>query len=310
MADAAFVGEWLSIVVSHHTALHFCLGEQIKASVKRSVLARLVGVPSQNVTNESSLTPALQELLDSVPESDSPVSTNTFRYDGGDTELEGFFAAPAESDEKRPGVLVLHDWFGLVDHVKVRAQMLARLGYVALAGDVYGADTRPTSNEEAAGLAGKYYGDVDLFRARVLANLEALRAHPRVDPSRIAVMGYCFGGSGALEAARAGADVKGVVAFHGGLGTSKPAEPGSVTASVLVLTGAQDPVVPSQAVDTFEDELRNAGVADWQVVNYSGAMHAFAVPDTNFPEMGAQFQETANRRSWQAMEDFFEEIFA
>lgn len=267
-------------------------------------------VASQNVTNESTLTPALQELLDSVPESGSPVSTDSFRYDGGDTELEAFVAAPADTDGKRPGILILHDWFGLVDHVKVRAQMLARLGYVALAGDVYGADTRPTSGDEAAGLAGKYYGDVDLFRSRVLANLETLRADPRVDTSRIAVMGYCFGGSGALEAARAGADVRGVVAFHGGLGTGKPAEQGSITASVLVLTGAQDPVVPPEAVDTFEDELRNAGVDDWQVVTYSGAMHAFAVPDTNAPDMGAQFQETANRRSWRAMEDFLEEIFA
>lgn len=267
-------------------------------------------VASHHVTNDSSLTPALRDLLDSVPESGAPVSTDTVRYDSGDTELEGFFAAPSGSDAKRPGVLVLHDWFGLVDHVKVRAQMLARLGYVALAGDIYGADTRPASNDEAAGLAGSYYGDVDLFRTRVLANLEALRADPRVDTSRIAIMGYCFGGSGALEAARAGADVKGVVAFHGGLGTSKPAEPGSIAASVLVLTGAQDPVVPTEAVETFEDELRSADVADWQVVTYSGAMHAFAVPDTDAPEMGAQFQATANRRSWRAMEDFLEEIFA
>jgi dienelactone hydrolase len=262
------------------------------------------------VTNETSLTPALQDILDSVPERGAPVNTATARYASGDTELEGFFAAPSDLDAPRPGVLVLHDWFGPVDHVKVRAQMLARLGYVALAGDIYGADTRPSSNEEASSLAGRYYGDVELFRARVLANLDALRADPRVDASRIAIMGYCFGGSAALEAARAGADVRGVVAFHGGLGTSAPAEPGSITASVLVLTGAEDPVVPTEAVDTFEDELRNAGVTDWQVTSYSGAMHAFAVPDTNAPEMGAAFQETANRRSWRAMEDFLEEVLA
>jgi dienelactone hydrolase len=260
------------------------------------------------VTDNSTLTPALQRLLDSVPETGAPVETATTRYREGTTELEGFFAAPADSDGPLPGVLVLHDWFGPVDHVKVRAQMLARLGYVALAGDIYGAGSRPASNDEAAALAGKFYGNVDLFRARVLANLEALRADPRVDPSRIAVMGYCFGGSGALEAARAGADVQGVVAFHGALGTGAPAEPGSISTPVLVLTGAEDPIVPQDAVETFEDELRNAGAPDWQVVSYSGAMHAFAVPDTDHPDMGAQFQETANRRSWRAMQDFFDEV--
>jgi dienelactone hydrolase len=264
------------------------------------------------VTDNSTLTPALQQLLDSVPGSDAAIRTDTARYTDGDTELEGFFAAPADAADQapRPGILVLHDWFGPVDHVKVRARMLARLGYVALAGDVYGVDTRPSSNQEAAALAGTYYGDVELFRARVLANLEALRADPRVDASRIAVMGYCFGGSAALEAARAGADVRAVVVFHGGLGTSAPAQPGSITGSVLVLTGGEDPVVPTDAVTTFEDEMRDAGVSDWQVVTYSGAMHAFAVPDTNSPEMGAAFQETANRRSWRAMESFLDEVLA
>jgi dienelactone hydrolase len=261
------------------------------------------------VTHEPTLTPALQALLDSVPEP-AAIRTGIARYDGGETELEGFFAAPADSDTPRPGILVLHDWFGPVDHVRVRAQMLARLGYVALAGDIYGADTRPSSTEAAATLAGTFYADVALLRARVLANLDALRADRRVDASRIVVMGYCFGGSAALEAARAGADVRGVVAFHGGLGTSAPAEPGNITASVLVLTGSDDPVVPTEAVDRFEDELRDAGVSDWQVVTYSGAMHAFAVPDTDAPEMGAAFHDRANRRSWRAMENFLEEVLA
>ncbi|GAA2013083.1 dienelactone hydrolase family protein [Nakamurella flavida] len=261
------------------------------------------------MTHDADLSPALQQLLDSVPES-GPITTDTVRYAEGDTELEGFLAAPAGSGGTLPAVLVLHDWFGVVDHVKVRARMLARLGYVALAGDLYGADVRPASNEEAAGLAGRYYGDVELFRARVLANLDALRADPRVDPDRVVVMGYCFGGSAALEVARAGADVRGVVAFHGNLGTGAPAVPGSITASVLVLTGAADPVVPDTAVATFQDEMRHAGVEDWQVVTYSGAMHAFAVPDTDAPGMGAAFQERANRRSWRAMEDFLAEVSA
>lgn len=260
------------------------------------------------MTAAASLAPDLQRLLESVPDPVTPVETGSVRYSDGDTELEGFLAAPAGAGERRPGVLVLHDWGGSGDHVRVRAQMLARLGYVALAGDVYGVDVHPASGEECAALAGTYYADVPLFRSRVLANLDALRVDPRVDPSRVAVMGYCFGGSGALEAARAGADVRAVVAFHGALGTGAPAEPGAVTASVLVLTGADDPLVPASAVEAFQDELRSAGAADWQVVSYSGALHAFAVPGVNAAEHGAAYQETADRRSWRAMQDFFADV--
>lgn len=255
-----------------------------------------------------SLTPALSDLLASVPE--APVTSETVRFSSDGTELEGYLARPSGDDSPRPAVLVLHDWFGMTDHVRVRAEMLARLGYVALAGDIYGVDSQPKDGGEAGSLAGKFYGDVDLFRARALANLEKLRADPSVDSSRIAVMGYCFGGSGALEVARAGADVAGVVSFHGNLRTGAPAEPGSVTAPVLVLTGADDPVVPPESVVAFEDELRAAGADDWQIVSYSGALHAFAVPGTNMPEHGAAFQETANRRSWAAMNDFFGEVLA
>jgi dienelactone hydrolase len=255
-----------------------------------------------------SLTPALRDLLDSVP--DAPVTTETVRFDSDGTALAGYVARPADVDGPRPGVLVLHDWFGHTDHVKVRAEMLARLGYVALAGDIYGIDSQPEDGEQAGSLAGAFYGDVDLFRARALANLEQLRADPGVDSSKIAVMGYCFGGSGALEIARAGAEIAGAVSFHGNLSTGAPAEPGSVTAPVLVLTGADDPVVPPAAIAEFEDEMRAAGADDYQIVSYSGALHAFAVPGTNMPEHGAAFQATANRRSWLAMKDFFAEVLA
>jgi len=251
------------------------------------------------------MTPELQRILDTVPAAD--VETGTVRLAAGDTELEGYLAAPA-GDGRRAGVLVLHDWAGMTDHVRVRAQMLARLGHVALAGDVFGRENQPADQGESQRLAGQLYGDVALFRERVLANLDALRADPRVDPSRVVVMGYCLGGSGALEAARAGADVAGVVSFHGGLGTGAPAEPGSITGSVLVLTGADDPMVPISAVQGFEDELRVAGAPDWQVVTYSGALHAFAVPGVDAPEHGAAYQETADRRSWRALQDFLAEV--
>jgi len=256
------------------------------------------------------LSPELRELLATVPDPGG-VEAGPVAYDDRGTALEGYLATPARASDGslRPAVLVLHDWFGVVGHVAVRAQMLARLGYTALAGDVYGRGVRP-GPEGAAAEAGRWYGDVPAFRARLSASLERLRAEPGVDPERIAVMGYCFGGSGALELARSGADVAGVASFHGGLGTSLPAEEGVVTAPLLVMTGAADPVVPDEDVVAFEDELRAAGAPDWQVVSYSGAMHAFAVPGTDSPEHGAQFQATANRRSWQQLTTFLDEVFA
>ena len=139
--------------------------------------------------------------------------------------------------------------------------------------------------------------------------IERLRAEPGVDPARVAVMGYCFGGSGALELARSGAELAGAVSVHGRLATAAPAEKGAISAPLLVLTGAADPVVPDEQVIDFENELRAADAPDWQVVSYSGAMHAFTMPDTNAPDHGAMYDATANTRSWTAMKAFFDEIF-
>jgi dienelactone hydrolase len=285
------------------------------------------GHPARRLTSEyrdgvtdtdapQNLSPDLERLLATVPDPGG-VESGDVVYRDGTADLEGFLARPtrassdspdsSESSESRPGVLVLHDWFGVVDHVKVRAQMLARLGYVALAGDVYGQGVRP-GPEGAAAEAGRWYGDVEAFRARLLASLERLRAEPGVDPERIAVMGYCFGGSAALEIARSGAPVAGVASFHGGLSTGAPALPGAVSAPILVMTGSADPVVPDDAVVAFEDELRNAGAPDWQIVTYSGAMHAFAVPEVDSPEHGAQYQAVADRRSWAQLQTFLAEV--
>jgi dienelactone hydrolase len=209
-------------------------------------------------------------------------------------------AHDAAANEPRPGIIVVHDWLGVGPNVQLRAQMLARLGYVAFAADIYGADERPTP-ETAPQLVRKFYGDLDLMRARVRAAYDTLVELPQVDENRIAVMGYCFGGSVALEFARTGAELRAAVSFHGRLLVHDPSDAANIRAAVLVLTGGADPVVPDSLIAEFQDELRGAPDVDWTVVTYSGAPHAFTVP-------GPHYRKAADARSWQAMADFFDEV--
>lgn len=251
--------------------------------------------------------PSLTAILDREPEPPGGVVTSEVEYDVDGTTCRGFLAAPA-GDSPAPGVLVLADWSGVNDYARMRCEMLARLGYVAFAGDVYGAGTTATP-EEAPGLAGGFYGNLPLWRARLTGAFDRLLAEPRVDRSRTAAIGYCFGGSGALQLARTGTDVTGVVGFHGVLQVGPDGEAAGIRAKLLVLTGAVDPIVPDSAVTAFEDELRGVPALDWQVTTYAGAMHAFTLPDADAPDHGAQFQATAERRSWTAMRTFFDEVF-
>jgi dienelactone hydrolase len=264
--------------------------------------------PALPVTYNEPLSEGLQAVLDSVPQTHE-ISTSETLYESGGVEYGAFRAAPTVGEGPRPAVLIISDWSGLGDHARVRAQMLARLGYIAIAGDVYGGGVH-LGPDQAGEQAGRFYGDTTLFRERMKANLEHVRTEPGVDPDRIAVMGYCFGGSASLELARSGAELAGVVSFHGGLQTGAPAEPGAIRSPLLVLTGSADPVVPDEAVHGFEDEMRAAGAEDWQLHTYSGALHAFTMPDANSPEQGAAFDAKANARSWVAMSAFFDEIFA
>jgi dienelactone hydrolase len=237
------------------------------------------------------------------------VKTRTVEYKQGETVLEGIVAWDTSGPARKPGILVVHDWMGVGPYVKMRAEQLAAMGYVALAADIYGKGVRPKDGKEAGALAGKYRsGDRALLRARVNAALEALRKQPGVDPARVAAIGYCFGGSTVLELARSGADLLGVVSFHGGLATGTP-DASKVKAKVLVLHGADDPNVPPDEVAAFEDEMRKGGV-DWQLVKYSGAVHSFTQQAAgNDNSKGAAYNAAADRRSFQAMKDFFAEIF-
>jgi dienelactone hydrolase len=236
------------------------------------------------------------------------IKTETVEYKDGDTVLEGYLAYDSKKAAKRPGVLVVHEWTGLGSYVKHRTEELAKLGYTAFAADIYGKGVRPTDPKEAGAIAGKYKSDRALLRRRVQLGLEQLLKHKTVN-GKAAAIGYCFGGTAVLELARSGAPIAGVVSFHGGLDTPHPEDAKNIKAKVLALHGADDPHVPPEQVKSFEDEMRAAG-ADWELVKYSKAVHAFTNPDAgNDNSKGAAYNAEADRRSWQAMQDFFHEIF-
>ncbi|WP_193212210.1 dienelactone hydrolase family protein [Luteolibacter marinus] len=234
----------------------------------------------------------------------------TVEYDQGGTTLEGFHVYNDAFPGKRPGVLIIHQWTGLTDYEKMRARLLAEMGFNVFAADIYGKGIRPQP-PEAGKEAGKYKDDRDLYRARLDAGLEVLKKDEHTDATKIAAIGYCFGGTGVLELARSGADLAGVVSFHGGLGAGdgKAAAKGGVKAKVLVCHGADDPFVPADELSGFQQEMRDAG-ADWQFIAYSGAVHAFTqkmAGDDN--SKGAAYNEKADRRSWEHMKLFFAELF-
>jgi dienelactone hydrolase len=245
------------------------------------------------------------------------IKTKDLKYADGEVVLEGFLAwnetattgVANPSARTAPGILVVHQWMGLTDYEKRRCEQLAKMGYVAFALDIYGANIHPTNQQEAGQEAGKYKNDRDLFRRRLQRGLEQLRSQPDVDPNRIAAIGYCFGGTGVLELVRSGAEINGVVSFHGGLDSPSPNDGKNITAKILICHGADDPFVPQEDIAAFKKELNDARV-DWQMNYYSGSVHSFTQPmagDDN--TKGAAYNETADRRSWAAMQLFFDELF-
>ncbi len=237
------------------------------------------------------------------------IKTETVEYKDGDTVLQGILAYDDATKDKRPGVLVVHDWMGVSDHTRDVAQDVAKLGYVVFAADIYGKGVRPADREAAGKLAGQYKADRALLRQRVNAGLTQLTQHKLVDPAKVAAIGFCFGGTTVLELARSGASVAGVVSFHGGLDSPTPADGKHIKSKVLVLHGADDPFVKADDIAAFQDELRKAGV-DWQMNYYGDAVHAFTQKWVGTDKSkGAAYNEPAARRSWQAMKAFFVEIF-
>jgi dienelactone hydrolase len=238
------------------------------------------------------------------------MKTEHLEYQDGTTTLRGFLAYDDKQTGKRPGILVMPEAFGLGAHAKGRAERLASLGYVALAGDPYGGGVEYTDLQEAIKYASALREDATKFRQRARVALDKLASLPQVDASRLAAIGFCMGGTFALELARDGAPLRGVVSFHGGLETQRPATPGQIKAKILVCTGADDPFVPVAQVNAFAEEMTKAG-ADWQIITYGGTVHSFTNPDAGkVGTAGLAYNKAADERSWKAMVTFFDEIFA
>jgi dienelactone hydrolase len=250
---------------------------------------------------------AIAFVIAGVSPARAEMKTEVVEYRHGDVVLEGYLAYDDLIRGKRPGVLVAHEWNGHNLYVRKRAERLARLGYVAFALDMYGKGVRAKDAKEAAALAGIYKGDRTLMRARAAAGLDVLRSRPETDPTRLTAIGYCFGGTTVLELARSGADLVSVVSFHGGLDTPNPGDARNIKGKVLALHGGDDPFVPVNQVEAFQEEMRKGGV-DWQFVSYGGAVHGFTNPESGSDNSkGVAYNERADLRSWKAMKTLFAE---
>jgi len=236
------------------------------------------------------------------------IISNTVGYTDGDVLLEAFFAFDDSFSDRRPAVLINHAWGGRDDFVAEKAKKIAALGYFGFAVDMYGKGVLGSSPEENAKLMQPLMDDRAMLQQRMKAALYAVRLLPWVDDSKIAAIGFCFGGLCSLDLARTGADLKGVVSFHGLLGAPDNTQGNAIKAKVLALHGHDDPMVSSEQVLAFEQEMTKAG-ADWQLHTYGNTMHAFTNPVANDPAFGTVYQSDADRRSWIAMKNFLSEVF-
>jgi dienelactone hydrolase len=241
------------------------------------------------------------------------IKTQEIRYSSDGVRMKGFLAYDDAIKGKRPGVLVVHEWWGNNDYARKRARMLAELGYTALSLDMYGDGKTADHKDDAAALATQVAKDMPVAKSRFEAGMKALKTQKNVDGKRIAALGYCFGGSVVLNMARLGVNLKGVASYHGSLGGLAPAEKGKVKARVAVFTGEADPMVPAAQVATFKQEMDAAG-AQYRVVSYSGVKHSFTNPQAddyakrfNLP---TAYDASADADSWAQTQVFLQDIFA
>jgi dienelactone hydrolase len=238
------------------------------------------------------------------------IKTEVIDYKDGDVALQGYMAWNPAVSGKRPGIMIIHEWKGHGDYVRRRADQLARLGYVAFAADMYGKGVFAKDHAEAGKLAGAFFNDRKHMRDRAKAGFEVLLKNPLCDPKRAAAMGYCFGGTTALEMARAGMDLRGAASFHGNLSTANAADAKNIKGKVIVFHGLEDPHVKEEVVKAFHEEMKAAKV-DYQFVGFGGAVHGFTVKEAgDDPSGGIAYNEKADRRSWSMLESFLKEIFS
>ena len=240
------------------------------------------------------------------------VVTKEVTYTADGLNLKGYLAYNDAMKEKRPGVLVVHEWWGQNEYIRKRARMLAELGYVALALDMYGEGKQAGHPEDASKFSSAVMKNLDVAEKRFMAGLKLLQRQPQTNTQNVAAIGYCFGGGVVLAMARRGVDLNGVASFHGSLGAGAPVAPGKVKAKVLVLNGADDPFVKPEQIAAFKEEMTTAGV-DYEFVNYPGAKHSFTNPAAT--ENGIKFQlpleynAAVDTESWQKLQAFFQQIF-
>ena len=233
------------------------------------------------------------------------METEEINYSVGNQNFQAYVAYPAK--EKAPLILIAHTWAGRDDFVQLKARELAEEGFIAMAVDMYGDARVGSTTEENQSMMTPLVEDREKLKSVIIAALERGKEIEGVDSSKIAAIGYCFGGLVVLDLARSGSDINGVVSFHGLLMGSEISQSG-INAKVLVLHGERDPMVPLEMVDEFQKEMTEAG-ADWQLHSYGNAYHAFTNPSANDPELGTQYNLNADKRSWQSMKNFFSEIF-
>ena len=240
-----------------------------------------------------------------VANSHAAVKSRVVQYEAGGVPLQGYMAWDDAAKGKRPGVIVVHEWWGHNQHARNAADKLAKAGYVAFALDMFGQGKVTTHPDSAQGFVAEAMGDAEAIPTRFDAALALLKADAHVDPARIGAIGYCFGGAVVLGMARAGEDLKAVGTFHGALATQHPAEPGKVKAKLLVQTGADDPMVNAEAVAAFEKEMKAAG-ADFRVITYPGAKHSFTNPNADKAGVpGLAYNASADQKSWAELLKFF-----
>ena len=240
------------------------------------------------------------------------VQTQNVSYQVNGVELNGYLATPEGLVKKTPGILVVHEWWGHNDYARRRAEMLAELGYIAFALDMYGDGKVAEHPDDAKAYMQEATSNPKVLLDRFQGALDLLKQQEHIDPNNIAAIGYCFGGAVVLNMARSGSDIKAVVSFHGALATQNPAVKDTVKAKVLVLHGGNDAMVPEDQVKKFEQEMQAANV-DYQLVTYDGVDHSFTNPAAD--EIGEKYSlpvsydQEADEDSWQRMIDFFKGVF-